>query len=602
MCTVTYIPSGDSIYLTSNRDEQHTRGLATPPQREMDLIFPRDPDAGGSWIAMKNNGHAAVLLNGAFSPFAFSGCVSKSRGLLLLEVLRAAQPEQYFIETNMNGVAPFTMVLVLGRRLYEGRWDGIRKYFLRLDASQPRIWSSVTLYNEQMRQHREQWFSAWLQQQQKFTTDNILGFHQLGGEGDPDAHLVMNRENKVFTVSITSIRISAAAGSLTYVDLLRDGQYEEVVMLADEKQLLSQVFPARPLSQAFWGRRFAFAWKQFRIKLFNWEYWPFYAVYGPLYPYWLWLSLKAHSFFFFSAANPWIRNAGFAMERKQKIYDLMPAYCYPKTVFCEAPATGTQVWQTLLRKDFRFPLIAKPDIGQRGLQVKLLPTRADLDKYAAQSKVDFLVQEYVDYTNEAGIFYYRMPGSERGRISGIVGKEFLSVVGNGQATVEALLLKEDRYVLQLPALRKIYGAVLQEVPEAGVYLTLSPYGNHARGARFTDLTKHCTPALEKVIDELCRQLPEFYYGRLDIRYRSWEELCAGTHFSVIELNGAGSEPAHIYDPGHSLWYAWKEIARHWRLLYDISRENATRKGMRLMSTKAGLKMLREQADYLKLIS
>ena len=98
---------------------------------------------------------------------------------------------------------------------------------------------------------------------------------------------------------------------------------------------------------------------------------------------------------------------------------------------------------------------------------------------------------------------------------------------------------------------------------------LSPYGNHARGAMFLDDSHLADEQLREVMDQVCRQIPGFYFGRLDIRFKSWEDLKAGRHFSIIEVNGAGSEPTHIYDPSHSLFFAWKEIIRHWVLLYKI---------------------------------
>ncbi|HEX4374165.1 MAG TPA: hypothetical protein VHZ50_12765, partial [Puia sp.] len=100
----------------------------------------------------------------------------------------------------------------------------------------------------------------------------------------------------------------------------------------------------------------------------------------------------------------------------------------------------------------------------------------------------------------------------------------------------------------------------------------------------------------------CKSVPEFYYGRLDIKYNSWEELCEGKNFSVIELNGAGSEPTHIYDPKHSLFFVWKEVVRHWHLLFKISKMNAEQKKIKFMSTSEGLQMFRENSKYLKLIS
>jgi hypothetical protein len=290
------------------------------------------------------------------------------------------------------------------------------------------------------------------------------------------------------------------------------------------------------------------------------------------------------------------------LESKKLIYDLMPDEVYPKTVFCRKGSAPAEICPLLAEKGMAFPLMAKPDIGQRGLQVRLLRNECELRVYAARSRVDFLVQEYIDYPNEAGIFYYRLPGETKGQISGVVGKEMLKVTGDGRSTVEALVLQKDRHVLQLKVLRATYGAYLKQVLPAGEERVLVPYGNHSRGAKFLDWSHRVTPELEERIDFLCRQVKGFYFGRLDIKFSSWDELCAGKGFSVIELNGAGSEPTHIYDPAHSIFFAWKEIIRHLRLLYIISRANARRDGLVPMGTRAGLKMLRDYARHEKLIS
>jgi hypothetical protein len=246
-----------------------------------------------------------------------------------------------------------------------------------------------------------------------------------------------------------------------------------------------------------------------------------------------------------------------------------------------------------------FPLIAKPDMGERGVQVKLLHTAADLETYCRMSKVDFIVQEYIDHALEAGIFYYRIPGEKKGHISGIVGKEFLSVTGDGRSTIAILLEKQDRALMQLPSLRMTLEATLDMVLPAGVHQVIVPYGNHSRGALFIDERHRINDALTNVIDAVCKQIPGFYYGRLDIKFNSWEDLNEGRHFSIIELNGAGSEPTHIYDPSHSLVYAWKEICRHWKILYRISRLNAERKGLSLMNITEGMKMLQHHTRHLE---
>jgi hypothetical protein len=335
------------------------------------------------------------------------------------------------------------------------------------------------------------------------------------------------------------------------------------------------------------------------IKIFHWEYWPFHVVYAPVYLYWIWLCVKARSFFFFSAANPSIVNGGFLMERKHDIYPLIPEGYYPRTLFFPTGEPAAAIMQQVSEQSMKWPLIAKPDIGMRGLGVCKLDSPDALRKYAEETAVDYLIQEYIPYEEEAGIFYCRMPGSKKGFISGIVGKQLLSVTGDGFSTIESLIKKEARSLLQLPVLQKEMPDVLREVPAPGETRIIVPYGNHARGACFIDISHLTDDMLTDSIDAICSRISGFFYGRLDIRYRSWEALRRGEEFSIIELNGAGSEPTHIYDPHHSLFFAWKEIIRHWNLLYRISKANHQISRIPYLSLQAGIQMFRDNRQYLR---
>ena len=343
-------------------------------------------------------------------------------------------------------------------------------------------------------------------------------------------------------------------------------------------------------------------YRPFFIRLFHWEYWPFHVVYGPIYLYWFWLCLKARSFFFFNTSNPSIRNGGFLMESKKEIYDLIPGKYYPTTIFFKKDISINKVIAAIEKEGIQFPLIGKPDIGMQGLAVKKLENWNDLDKYVSDTEVDFLVQEFVPFENEVGIFYYRYPNESKGHISGIVEKEFLAVTGDRISSIEELLQKEKRFVLQLPVLKKTYGDELKKILEKEEKYLLVPYGNHVRGAKFIDASDRIDEELIHSMDRVCQQVKGFYFGRLDIRYNTWEELKRGKNFSIIELNGAGSEPTHIYDPGHSIFFAWKEIIRHWKILWRISRFNHRNEKIPFMKTSSGLKMFRENKKYIKLIA
>jgi hypothetical protein len=311
-------------------------------------------------------------------------------------------------------------------------------------------------------------------------------------------------------------------------------------------------------------------------KITHWEYWPFQLVYIPIYFLWTFYSLKTRSLFFFNAANPSIKNGGFIMVSKKAIYDLIPPQYYPKTELIMHGTALDQVEKIISDVGIKYPLMAKPDIGLRGSGVKKISTVTDLKQYVLKANFDYLIQDLIPFQNEVGIFYVRYPDQISGKVTGIVSKEFIILTGTGLATIEELIKGNPRYELQLKVLRAEFGEKLQDILPKGEKLNIVPYGNHARGAKFIDGSHWITPKLEETINKMCLQIPGFYFGRLDVMYNTFEELERGENFSVVELNGAASEPTHIYDPRHSLFFAWKELARHITYMYEISVVNNKR--------------------------
>ena len=336
-------------------------------------------------------------------------------------------------------------------------------------------------------------------------------------------------------------------------------------------------------------------WKLFFHKLFHWEYWPFQIVYVPIYFLWAFYALKARTIFFFNSANPTMKNGGFIMDSKKEIYDLIPQQYYPKTKLVNEKSDFENVLQLLHDAQIKLPCIAKPDIGLRGSAVKKINSINELQVYHSKANFDYLLQDLIPYEQEVGIFYVRFPNEKKGKITGIVSKEFLIVEGNGISSMEDLILQNPRYALQLETLKAEYGYQLKEILPKGEKVNLVPYGNHARGAKFIDASHLISDKLTKVIDDMCLQIPEFYFGRMDVMYNSWEELEEGKNFQIVELNGAASEPTHIYDPKHSLFFAWAALAKHITYMYKISVANQKR-GFQYLTHKEGMQQYRLHLD------
>ena len=280
------------------------------------------------------------------------------------------------------------------------------------------------------------------------------------------------------------------------------------------------------------------------------------------------------------------------MEPKKEIYAIMPGQYIPQTIAFAKDTAAEEVLRLRAASGIRYPCIAKPDIGCKGRGVQKIHTDEELAAYSRRINMDFLVQQFIAFPEEAGVFYCRMPGEDKGIVTGIVAKEFLILKGDGVSTITQLLMKDPRYHFQLGALQKIYGDELNTVLANGEVKNMVPYGNHARGAKFIDVSHWADEKFSTMIDDICKQVPEFYFGRLDIMYNTFDEFREGKNFCIIELNGAGSEPTHIYDPRHSVFFAWKEIARHLGLLYKVSVRNH-KKGYRYLSMREGLQMFRD---------
>lgn len=231
MCTVTFIPAKDRFYITSNRDEKILRKPALIPtiytEENAGVLYPKDAGAGGTWIALHENGNSIVLLNGGFEKHIPVPPYKKSRGLIVLELIKKEYPAKIFNELNLLGIEPFTIVLLDNDRLYECRWDGNIKHQKVLDITQPYIWSSVTLYTEEIIQKREQWFSKWISKNTEPSMQDILNFHLFTGDGDVNNDLRMNRNNEMLTLSVTGMEINNEKGIMHYHDLIKNETYQQ---------------------------------------------------------------------------------------------------------------------------------------------------------------------------------------------------------------------------------------------------------------------------------------------------------------------------------------------------------------------------------------
>ena len=239
MCTVTYLPQSDnSFILTSNRDEDVLRQTALPIDKykinNVQVYYPKDPKAGGTWIATGSNGFTVCLFNGAFKAHKSTHNYRKSRGLVLLDFFNYQNQYDFIAQYDFSNIEPFSLVFVKHQNnkvgLCELKWDGEKTHHLNHDASLPHIWSSVTLYAPEVIKQREEWFNDWVSKNEVFTKDAILMFHHFGGSGDKENDLVMNRSNKK-TVSICSInKRNEMETEIVYEDVVNKKMYSNKII------------------------------------------------------------------------------------------------------------------------------------------------------------------------------------------------------------------------------------------------------------------------------------------------------------------------------------------------------------------------------------
>lgn len=322
-------------------------------------------------------------------------------------------------------------------------------------------------------------------------------------------------------------------------------------------------------------------------RLRQWEFWPFWAFYAPVYGHLFASALRNRSFPHFCCANPGIRYGGLLEYSKQSLMDPLPAHQVPVTRVIPLDTSPESALRTAKEAGIGFPMILKPDMGERGFFVEKIDDEVGLRSYLAQSAgflallrdagrdtsaERLLLQSYVPEREEFGVMWVHDPRWSAGRITSIVHKRLLSVTGDGESTLGELISAHERARFHETMLRERYASELHRVVPRDEEMLLVEIGNHARGATFLDATSAADEALRDVIAPLAAAIPGFHLGRFDIRAASFEALRAGK-FRVIEVNGVNSEPAHIYDPRNSLRKAYGDLLTHWRLVESVARAN-----------------------------
>ncbi|MCB9231871.1 MAG: hypothetical protein H6581_09425 [Bacteroidia bacterium] len=337
---------------------------------------------------------------------------------------------------------------------------------------------------------------------------------------------------------------------------------------------------------------------EFYVRWSSWEYWPIYIANIPVVLIWLYYALRSRSLFFFSRANPAIETGGVLGESKIKILDQVPPNWKPLTHFARTGTTAQQIGFWMENQNLNFPIICKPNVGERGFKIAKIESITELEAYVAQANYDFLVQEFVGLPIELSIMHHRFPDQEKGAITSVCIKEFLSVTGNGRSSVRELMADYPRAMLQLERIEREKPALMAQIPALGEKIHLEPIGNHCRGTTFLNGNHLISPQLTETFDRINKSLQGIYFCRYDLKCNTLEELKRGENLKILEINGVAGEPAHIYDPGYSMIQAYKDIYYNWGIIFRICREQA-RKGVPAMTWAEARQSLRAYRAYHK---
>ena len=254
---------------------------------------------------------------------------------------------------------------------------------------------------------------------------------------------------------------------------------------------------------------------------------------------------------------------------------MLPSNYCPKTIYVEKHENIQDILAKISENNIDFPLIIKPDIGFRGLLVTKIKDEIELSVYLKKyNSINLIIQEFVDYQHECGLFYHRIPGEKTGKITSVTLKKYLTIIGDGNSTLLELIMNNERAKHYSEYISEINKDRLQMIPKLNEEVVLNIIGNHSKGTQFINGNHLINSELEHFLDNLNVKIEGWNYGRIDIKYHNFEELMKGENLKIIEVNGIISEPTHIYDPSKGSYFkSLKSITNHWKIMYVIGVKN-----------------------------
>ncbi len=302
----------------------------------------------------------------------------------------------------------------------------------------------------------------------------------------------------------------------------------------------------------------------------------------PMIVQWLWLGLRHGSVTLPSSANPHITTGGLVGDTKSEYFNCMGALARSRVadfVMIQAQGPGSLPAALIAMRDANlvFPVVAKPDLGWCGFGVRRIDDAAALADYLSRYPRDvaLMLQCYLAEPGEAGLFYMRHPDERVGRLLGILLRHYPQVIGDGTSTMAQLVQTDVRLHRTTHSAEHECSYEPDHVPAAGETVRLSLIASTRVGGRYEDGTDYASAELSAAVDAIARDMPQFHAGRFDVRYSNLDDLRRG-HFTIMEVNGAGSEAVHAWDPKYSIRDVYRIVFAKQRLLFALAAANRAR--------------------------
>lgn len=306
-------------------------------------------------------------------------------------------------------------------------------------------------------------------------------------------------------------------------------------------------------------------------KLFTSKLFPFWFFHVPIFPYYLYASLRRRNLAFFTNINPNWHTGGFVNSSKIDAFKGIDSKWLPKSVHVSKNTSISVLKTTLSKQNIHFPYILKPNEGERGLGVIKLTNNEELEAVLNKNSTSFIIQEFIDFPLEFGILYYRCPITQEEGITSICNKEVPFVLGDGKSTLLQLVTKKYKN----KTFENLTVAMHLHILEIGEPFLLEYIAHRNRNCVFKNFNHLYSEQLLSTFKAIASKMDSFYFGRFDIKVTSIEDLLKGKNIKILEVNGANSQPIHIFDTSYSFYKCYRDLHTHWRLIHKISKQNST---------------------------